>query len=218
MRYILELNRSWSTYVNYLILTGIPLALALPTSARVDVLIEPRLNLAPVFMIIAPVLFAVYSFNFGLAYARLDIAHRDIRIYLVAHVLFLMVLSLPYWTVWAGIMGHGIDRLAGALGYLGLYGAWWALLGVPIGRRWPSEITQFHIKYALLIVSVGATFFVLRPLNPFLMLSLWFGEGALREQVGFVITGYVGLLAGVWAVSWWGIRGAKNALTQDHTR
>lgn len=218
MRYIFELNRSWSTYVNYLILTGIPLALALPTSARVEVLIEPRLHLASIFMIIAPVLLAVYSFNFGLAYARLDIAHRDICVSLGAHVLFLMVLSLPYWTVWVGIMGHGVDRLVGALGYLGLYGAWWALLGVPVGRRWPSEIAQFHIKYALLIVSVGATFFVLRPLNPLLMLSLWFGEGALREHVGFVITGYLGLLAGVLAVAWWGIRGVNYVLTQDHTR
>lgn len=218
MRAVLSLNRSWSTYVSYLILTGIPLLLALPSPARVDALIEPRLNLATGFMIIATALFAVYSFNFGLAHARLDLPPTEIRINLFAHVLCLVVLSLPYWTVFAGITGHGLGRLCGALGYLGLYGACWAVLGVPIGRRWPTEIAQFHMKYALLIVGMGVTFFVLRPLNPFLMLSLWFGEGALCEQVGFLIMGYLSLIAALGALSWWGIRGGKNALVRDDTR
>ncbi len=218
MRYLLSLNRSWSTYVSYLILTGIPLLLALPSPARVDALIEPRLNLASVFMIITTVLFAVYSFNFGLAYARLDIPPNEIRINLFAHILFLVVLSLPYWTVFAGITGHGLDRLCGALGYLGLYGACWAVVGVPIGRRWATEIAQFHMKYALLIVGIGVTFFVLRPLNPFLMLSLWFGEGALREQMGFLLMGYLVLATALGILSWWGIRGRNRAYVQDNTR
>lgn len=218
MRYLLSLNRSWSTYVSYLILAGIPLLLALPSPARVDALIEPRLNLTSVFMIIAIVLFSVYSFNFGLAHTRLEIPPKEIRINLFAHILFLMVLSLPYWTVFAGLTGHGLDRLCGAVGYLGLYGACWALLGVPLGRRWPTEIAQFHIKYALLIIGIGATFFVLRPLNPFWMLSLLFSEGTLREQVGFLITGYLSLVVVLCVLSWWGIQGGNNAFVRDHTR
>ncbi|MCS7197658.1 MAG: hypothetical protein NZ930_03095 [Candidatus Bipolaricaulota bacterium] len=218
MRYLVAVNRSWSAYVNYLILTGIPLVFALPSPARVDALIEPRLDLAPVFLIIATALFAVYSLNFGLAHAQLESAPGEIRLQLLAHVLFLLVVSLPYWTVFTGITGHGVDRLGGALGYLGLYGTCWAFLGVPIGRRWPTEIAQFHVKYALLILALGTTFFVLRPLNPFLMLSLWFGEGALREQVGFLISGYTSLMVVAYVLSRWGIRGGDHALVRGHTR
>lgn len=43
----------------------------------------------------------------------------------------------------------------------------------------------------MLIVSIVTTFFVLRPLNPFLTLSLWLGEGSLGEQWGFVLMGYL---------------------------
>lgn len=218
MRYVMELNRSWSAYVSYLILTGIPLILALPSSARVDDLIEPRLNLSSIFMIVATVLFPVYSFNFGLAHGRVVVPPKELSIRLFVHVLFLVVLSLPYWTVFAGMTGHGLGRLAGALGYLGLYGACWAMLGVPMGRRWPAEIAQFHIKYLLISIALVVTFFVLRPLNPFLMLSLWFGEGALREQVGFVLMGYLSVVTALGILLWWGIREGNRAYIQKNMR
>ncbi len=218
MRYVSELIRSWSAYVSYLILTGIPLVMALPASARVDALIEPHLNLSSIFMIIATVLFPVYSFNFGLVHARLAIPPKELRVRLFVHVLFLIVLGLPYWTVFAGMTGHGLERLVGALGYLGLYGACWAVLGVPIGRRWPTEIVQFHVKYILILIALGGTFFVLRPLNPFLMLSLWFGEGALREHVGFVLMGYLSVVTALGILSWWGIGEGSRAQIQNNMR
>jgi hypothetical protein len=163
-----------------------------------------------VFLVIATVLFAAYSLSFGLKGGTIKSV--------LAHVLFLLVLSLPYWTVFTGIVGHGLDRLLGALGYLGLYGACWALLGVPIGRRWPTEIAQFHIKYALLILALVTTFFVLQPLNPILMLSLWFGEGPLYEQRGFLLMGYLSLAIILGILVWWTAREEDRARVRDAPR
>lgn len=184
-----ELSAAWSAYTGYLILAGIPLLIALPSSARVDALIEPRWSMIPIFTMVMVLLFTIYSLNFGLAHATRRASPAEVRMSLLAHVGFLMVISLPYWTVFESISGSSIGRLGGALGYVTLYGACWACIGLAIGRRWTSEIMRFNIKYALLIVSIVGTFFVLRPLNPFLMLSLWFGEGAL--QWGFVLMGYL---------------------------
>ncbi len=184
-----ELGASWSAFTEYLVLVGIPLLLALPSSAEVDALIEPRWSMIPIFTTAAIVLFVIYSLNFGVAHASKAASPVEIRMSVLAHVGFLMAISLPYWTVFESIGGYSLGRLWGALGYLMLYGACWAFIGVAIGRRWATEITRFHIKYALLIVSILGTFFVLQPLNPFLMLSVWFGEGTL--QWGFVLTGYV---------------------------
>lgn len=188
---------TWSVYVSYLVLTGIPLVLALPSSERIDALSEPRLSMLPIFATVSTVLFTIYALNFGPAHARLRRPPREIHTSVLAHVGFLMLLSLPYWTVFEGISGLSVARIAGALVYVVLYGACWALIGLAIGLRWPSEITQFNVKYALLIVSVIGTFFVLRPLNPFLVLSLWFGEGSLREQWGFLLLAYGSLVLGV---------------------
>jgi hypothetical protein len=163
-----------------------------------------------VFLVIATVLFAAYSLSFGLKGGTIKSV--------LAHVLFLLVLSLPYWTVFTGIVGHGLDRLLGALVYLGLYGACWALLGVPIGKRWPTEIAQFHIKYALLILALVTTFFVLQPLNPILMLSLWFGEGPLYEQRGFLLMGYLSLAIILGILVWWTAREEDRARVRDAPR
>lgn len=192
MRYIVELSASWSAYTGYLILAGIPLLIALPSSARVDALIEPRWSMIPIFTTTIVLLCTIYSLNFGLAHAaRRGTSPAEIRAGLLAHVSFLLIISLPYWTVFESISGYSLGRLGGVLGYIALYGACWAFIGLAIGRRWTSEITRFNIKYAVLIVSIVGTFFVLRPLNPFLMLSLWFGEGTLGEQWGFVLMGYL---------------------------
>lgn len=194
---------TWSAYVSYLIFTGIPLLMALPSSARVDALTEPRLSMLPIFVTVITVLFTIYSLNFGPTHAKLKLSPRETQVSLLAHVGFLMVLSLPYWTAFEGISGHSFARLGGALSYLTLYGSCWALIGLAIGLRWPSEITQFHIKYALLAVTVIGTFFVLRPLNPFLVLSLWLGEGSLREQWGFLLLSYGSLGLGVYLLLIW---------------
>lgn len=203
MGYQWGLHQQGSAYTSYLILTGIPLLLALPSPDRVDALVAPRLSMTPIFLIVATVLFPVYSLSLGLHSAASELTRREIRKGVCAQVLYLCVLSLPYWTVFTGIVGHDLDRLLGALGYLGLYGACWALVGVPIGRRWPTEIAQFHIKYALLIVAIVTTFFVLRPLNPILMLSLWFGEGPVHEQRGFLLMGYLSLAIILGILLWW---------------
>lgn len=187
----LDLSASWSAYTGYLILAGIPLLLALPSSARVDALIEPRWSMIPIFPTTQVLLFIIYSLNFGLAHARKGASPAEIRVSLLAHVGFLMIISLPYWTAFESISGSSLGRLGGALGYIALYGACWAFIGLAIGHRWASEITRFNVKYAMLIVSIVTTFFVLRPLNPFLTLSLWLGEGSLGEQWGFVLMGYL---------------------------
>lgn len=192
MRYMRELSASWSAYTGYLILVGIPLLLALPSSARVDA--QPHWSMIPIFATVAVLLFIIYSLNFGLAHAGRRASPAEIRVSLLAHVGFLMTIGLPYWTVFESISGYSLSRLGGALGYITLYGTCWAFIGLALGRRWTSEITRFNIKYALLIVSIVTTFFVLRPLNPFLMLSLWFGEGSLGEQWGFVLMGYLAVV------------------------
>ena len=194
---------TWSVYVGYLVLSGVPLLMALPSSARIDALSEPRLSMAPIFVTAATVLFTVYSLNFGPAHAKLRRSPQEIHTSLLEHVGFLMLLSLPYWTVFEGLSGLSLARIAGALFYLVLYGSCWALIGLAIGLRWPSEITQFNVKYALLIVSVIGTFFALRPLNPFLVLSLWFGEGSLKEQWGFLLLAYGSLGGGVLLLLRW---------------
>lgn len=194
---------TWSGYVSYLVLTAIPLLMALPSSARVDVLVEPRLNMLPIFVTVLCVLFTIYSLNFGPAHAKLRNPPHETHISLLAHVGFLMVLSLPYWTTFGGVGGYSLARIAGAVAYLALYGACWALIGLAIGLRWPSEITQFNIKYALLAATIIGTFFVLRPLNPFLVLSLWLGEGSLREQWGFLVISYGSLGLGVYLLLIW---------------
>jgi hypothetical protein len=197
---------TWSAYVGYLVLSGVPLLMALPSSARIDALSEPRLSMLPIFVTAATVLFTVYSLNFGPAHAKLRRSPQEIHTSLLGHVGFLMLLSLPYWTVFEGLSGLSLARIVGALVYLTLYGSCWAVIGLAIGLRWPSEITQFNVKYALLIVSVITTFFALRPLNPFLVLSLLLGEGSLREQWGFLMVAYGSLGAGVSLLLQWTLR------------
>lgn len=194
---------TWSVYLSYLILSGIPLLMALPSTTRIDALVEPRLSMLPIFAIVAILLFAIYSLNFGPVHARLRKPPQEIQMSLLAHVCLLLLLSLPYWTVFQGISGHSIGRVVGALTYLVLYGSCWALGGLVIGLRWPSEIAQFNLKYALLIASILGTFFILRPLNPLLTLSIWFGEGSLNEQWGFLLMGYGGLILVVLALFMW---------------
>lgn len=194
---------TWSTYVSYLILSGIPLLMALPSTARIDALIEPRLRMLPIFTTVTTLLFTIYSINFGLVHAKLKKTLREIQTSVPAHVCLLLVLSLPYWTVFQGISGHSIGRVVGALAYLVLYGSCWALGGLVIGLRWSSEIAQFNLKYALLIAGMLGTFFIVRPLNPLLTLSLWFGEGSLSEQWGFLLMGYGGLVLVVLALFAW---------------
>ncbi|MCX8102849.1 MAG: hypothetical protein N3E42_00165 [Candidatus Bipolaricaulota bacterium] len=194
---------TWSVYVSYLVLSGIPLLMALPSSARIDVLVEPRLSMLPIFVTVITLLFTIYSLNFGPAHAKLRLSPRETQVSLLAHVGFLMVLSLPYWTVFEGMTGYALGRMAGALAYLTLYGSCWALIGLAIGLRWPSEITQFNVKYALLAVTMIGTFFVVKPLNPFLALSLWFGEGPLKEQWSFLLVSYGGLVLGVCLLLMW---------------
>lgn len=194
---------TWSTYVSYLLFTGIPLLMALPSTARIDALVEPRLSMLPIFTTVTTLLFTIYSINFGLVHAKLKKTLREIQTSVLAHVCLLLVLSLPYWTVFQGISGHSIGRVLGALLYLVLYGMCWALGGLAIGLRWPSEIAQFNLKYALLIASILGTFFLLRPLNPLLTLSLWFGEGPLTKQWGFLLMGYGSLIFIVFALSAW---------------
>lgn len=207
---------TWSAYLSYLILSGIPLLMALPSTARIDALVEPRLSMLPIFTTVATLLFAIYSLNFGPVQARLRQPPQQIPMSLLAHVCLLLVLSLPYWTVFQGISGHSIGRVLGALTYLVLYGSCWALGGLVIGLRWPSEIAQFNLKYALLIASMLGTFFVVRPLNPLLALSIWFGEGSLDEQWGFLLMGYGGLvLVGLALFMWVTILlGKREQLTE----
>jgi hypothetical protein len=194
---------TWSAYLSYLILTGIPLLLALPSTARIDALVEPRLSMLPIFATVATLLFTIYSLNFGPVHANMKKPPREIQTSLLAHVCLLMLISLPYWTVFQGISGHSVGRVVGALTYLTLYGACWALGGLAIGLRWPSEIAQFNFKYALLFISIVGTFFILTPLNPFLALSLWFGEGPLDEHWGFLWMGFMGLLFVMSVLSVW---------------
>lgn len=207
---------TWSAYLSYLILSGIPLLMALPSTARIDALVEPRLSMLPIFTTVATLLFAIYSLNFGPVQARLRQPPQQIPMSLLAHVCLLLVLSLPYWTVFQGISGHSIGRVLGALTYLVLYGSCWALGGLVIGLRWPSEIAQFNLKYALLIASMLGTFFVVRPLNPLLALSIWFGEGSLDKQWGFLLMGYGGLvLVGLALFMWVTILlGKREQLTE----
>ncbi len=214
MRTLFDVSSSWSAYTGYLILSGIPLFMALPAPTRVDALLEPRWSTLSLFAMIAPLLFAIFSLNFGLAHAKERLSSKEIHVSLLGHVGFLMVISLPYWAVFESLSGSSLSRLLGALGYVMLYGVCWAYVGVALGQRWPSEITQFHIKYALLIVSIVGTFFVMRPLNPFLMLSLWFGEGAVPW--GFVLMGYLGLALVLAVLVRWGV--PKDSVSEEGYR
>lgn len=192
-----------SAYAGYLALTGIPLLLALPSSARVDALLEPRLDMLPIFTTVTVLLFAVYSVNFGIDHAKIRNSRGEILLRLPLSVGLLLVLSLPYWAVFEGISRQAVGRIVGILGYMLLYGMCWAWIGMLIGMRWVEEVTQFVIKYALLGGSVIMTFFVARPLNPFLALSLWLGEGQLAQGWGLLVLGYLGLFTLDGALFWW---------------
>lgn len=113
------------------------------------------------------------------------------------------MISLPYWTIYQGLTVLAPERLLFALIYLLGQGLCWAYAGWLIALRWPSEIMQFNIKYALLAVVLLATFFVLHPLNPFLMLSLWLSESPLHGQGVFLAVGYGGLIVILIVLSLW---------------
>lgn len=195
-------RETWSLYLGYLILAGIPLLLALPQPTRLDDLIEPRISFLAIFSATTALLFIVYSFNLGAISASSLAPHAN----LIVRITVLLLLSLPYWTVYQGLMALELDRLPWALIYLGFQGLCWGYAGVLIARRWQTEITQFNIKYALLALILIATFFVLQPLNPFVMLSLWFGEGPLHGQAGFLVMGYLGTLTILAILSIWAVR------------
>jgi hypothetical protein len=194
-----RLLSSPSWFLGYLVLTGIPLLLALPGPSRIDEWLEPKTNFLGVFSVVAPLLLILYALNMGVAHAK-----SSPSVYALAGpVALLVLLSLPYWTIYQGLTVLAPERLLFALIYLLGQGLCWAYGGWLIALRWPSEIMQFNIKYALLALVLIATFFVLHPLNPFLMLSLWLSESPLHGQGGFLAVGYGGLLIILMILSFW---------------
>jgi hypothetical protein len=59
---------------------------------------------------------------------------------------------------------------------------------------------------------------LLQPLNPILMLSLWFGEGPLYEQRGFLLMGYLSLAIILGILVWWTAREEDRARVRDAPR
>lgn len=195
-------------WLGYLVLTGVPLVLALPAPSRIDDLLEPRINFLSLFSAFAILLFILYALNMGVAYGK---SASSSAIALLPPVTFLGVISLPYWAVYQGLTALAVERLLFALIYLLGQGWCWAYAGWLIARRWPSEIVQFNIKYALVAVVLLVTFFVLHPLNPFLMLSLWFSESPLHGQGFFLAFGYGGLALILAALHLWASRFTPSA-------
>lgn len=207
-------SQTLSLYLSYLVLTGIPLLFALPTPSRIDELMEPKLNFLGLFSTVTILLFIAYGLNMGIAYAKSSPSASWFS--LPARIALLWLLALPYWTIYQGLTALAPDRLLWALLYLLGQGFCWAYGGWLIAMRWPSEITQFNIKYALAALILIATFFVLQALNPFLMLSLWLSESPLHNQGLFLATGYGGLLLALLTLAHWVSRMTrKTGMRQD---
>ncbi len=202
-----------SFHLSYLILTGIPLLLALPTPSRIDELLEPQMNFLGLFSTVTILLFIVYALNMGVAHAK---SSRP-ALALPMRIALLGLFSLPYWTIYQGLTALAPDRLLFALIYLLWQGLCWAYGGWLIAMRWPSEITQFNIKYALAALILSVTFFLLQPLNPFLMLSLWLSESPLHNQSLFLVAGYGGLLLVLMALAFWAMKTESGTRRQDES-
>lgn len=192
-------SQSW--FLGYLVLAGIPLLLALPGPSSIDDWLEPKMNFLSVFSLFTTLLLIIYALNMGVA--QVKSAPSAPILALVGPVALLVMISLPYWTIYQGLTVLAPERLLFALIYLLGQGLCWAYAGWLIALRWPSEIMQFNIKYALLAVVLLATFFVLHPLNPFLMLSLWLSESPLHGQGVFLAVGYGGLIVILIVLSLW---------------
>jgi len=120
-------------------------------------------------------------------------------------------LSLPLWVVFH-FAYHLRPTSLLALAYLWGYGLTWAGFGLWMALMNFTEIFQFKLKYALMILYLGTTLFVAHPLSPFLTLQVLLNPDGLSPANGPFLAGsfawVVGALALVAAGLGWSARRA----------
>lgn len=166
---------SWSQ--GFLFLLGLVLVAVLPGSLPIR-LAATTPSMAAFFPYFYAVLLCIYAMNLGQVHGdsqrpwRLQHSQR-LKPYLLSLLLrtsLLMALTVPLWVVFIELFQLRATAWL-ALGYLWLQAQAWAGFGLWLRLTQLADITQFKIKYVVLIAYFGLTLFV-PPLNPFFTLQV----------------------------------------------
>ncbi|HEY5596182.1 MAG TPA: hypothetical protein VIL47_02870 [Candidatus Bipolaricaulota bacterium] len=203
---------SWSQ--SFLFLSGLVLVAVLPGSLPIRAAATTP-SMAAFFPYFTSVLLCIYATNFGQVHGdpqrlwRLQYSKRlgPYLISLVLRVSLLLALTLPLWVVFFELF-HLRWTAWLSLVYLWLQAQVWGGFGLWLSLTPYADITQFKIKYVLLIAYFGLTLFT-PPFNPFFTLQVLLdpnseiGASAVHLLLG--LTGALGCMAltGFAAVRQW---------------
>jgi uncharacterized membrane protein len=170
---------SWTSYLAFLMITGATVLLSLPYSQQIRELTAGIFGAVGLFTVVFVIIYGIVAVSLGQLEERCDwIAQSDWRghlTHLLARQFLALALTLPYWVVFLAAYGLPLERLAGILGHLLLYGSVLGLLGWRLAHSGRSEIVEFNLKYLGLMAFWAGSLFIpgLRELNPFQPITYW---------------------------------------------
>lgn len=181
---------NWSSYVSFLILLGLVVLVALPSTRKISETAAAGLNLKSLFTITYIIFYGILAMNSGQLLrwrkSRLGGLKREKLAFLLAalllQLLFLIFITLPYWIIFTSITYVGPLSTLWAIAHLLFWGFDLGMVGLVVGLAFKSEISQFNIKYFSLATYLIGTLFYARFANPFLAISLIQSEQAACEM------------------------------------
>jgi len=196
---------TWSWQVSFLAFIALALLFVMPGARPVGA--QAGAGAAFLFPGVFALLFTIYAANFGQLQGDPHRAAREAHgrrllphaAQLTARLSLLLALSLPLWVVFH-FAYHLRPTSLLALAYLWGYGLTWAGFGLWMALMNFTEIFQFKLKYALMILYLGTTLFVAHPLSPFLTLQVLLNPDGLSPANGPFLAGSFAWVVGALAL------------------
>lgn len=171
--YLIE-RATWSATITYVLFTGLVTLIALPMERRIGEVSAQTGGTITLFSALFCLLFGVLSITIGQSErrwrARLEWGAQLRQ--LSVRILFVLVLSLPYWAVY--LMAHvgSLTTLVLIFLHLWLWGVALGLAGWRLALTPWSDIVQFNVKYAgffgyLLLSGLGQLIPLVALIGPF---------------------------------------------------
>jgi len=201
---------TWSTYMAFVLLTGLVLLIFLPNSQRIveSLTALPDMVIFPAFFVI---LYGILAITLGQAEIHWQgrLSWSGSLAHLLARQLFALALTLPYWLIFLRAHLLGLEISVGIGLYLCIYGFVLSLFGWRLALTQRSEVFQFNVKYLVFALLLLSSFFVpgIQALNPLWPLEAWLREDSFAQWFGPLLQSSL----------WWAIVGLLLALWIRHS-